>query len=717
MQFLQEWQASVFGLNQAEKLDFFTAEVPGNVQYDYAKAFGFGDFAFSDNIKKFKEIEDFYWVYKTELSFSAKPGERVWFVSKGIDYAFDIKLDGKVICSHEGMFTTVECDITDSVGKGSVLEVIIHPHPKREGAPVGREEADQCCKPPFCYGWDWNPRVLVSGMWQDAYIETRGDGYISYCEPFYTFSEDRKKVKVSFKVRCEAEITYTLTDMDGNTVYKGTNPDFTLENAELWWCNGQGTPYLYSWSAETSEHKVKGRIGFRTLKIVRNAEDSRDQGDFPKTRNSAPITVELNDRRIFTYGTNWVNADIFPARVTEDRLRELLGFVSDAGMNIIRVWGGSGINKDAFYDICDELGIMVWQEFMLSCNNYIGTEKYLKVLEQEATAIVRKLRSHASLVVWCGGNELFNSWSGMHDQSHALRLLNKICYEEDFERPYLSTSPLYGMAHGGYFFKNPEDGKDVFEIMNRGERTAYTEFGIPSLAPVEQLRKIIPEDEFFPLEPTPAWTEHHGFNAWRDESWICLPTLREYFGEFSSIEEVVAASNWLQSIGYKAIFEEARRQWPHCSMAINWCFNEPWITAANNSIISYPNVKKPAYYAVKEALRSVMSSARIERFRWTAGECFSPELWLLNNSVDTVSDTITAFLQLGDTEYELLTWKTGEVPAYTNRQGPKLNFILPNTVGATEMTLKLKAENGRESSYRLKYSASVKKQIENLLNM
>ena len=717
MQFNQKWMAARFDPTESGKYDFFPAEVPGNVQYDYAKANGFGDFVFADNVKIFKETEDFYWIYRTELDYKAKDSDRIFFVSKGIDYVCDIRLDGKIICSHEGMFSDIECDITDSVHVGSILEVIVYPHPKREEAPYGREQASQSCKPPFCYGWDWNPRVLVSGIWQDTYIETRGYGYIDYCEPFYKLSEDRNTAYLTFKSKSEAEIIYTLSNMDGKIIYSGTNSEVTIENVNLWWCNGQGIPYLYRWSAETEGHKREGKIGFKTVRLVRNAEDNKEQGMFPKTRYGAPITVELNGRKIFAYGSNWVNADLFPGRVTQSQLRELLGAAFDAGMNILRVWGGSGINKDAFYDICDELGIMLWQEFMLSCNNYIGTEKYLKVLKQEATTIVRKLRSHASISIWCGGNELFNNWSGMDDQSHALRLLNKICYEEDFEKPYLSTSPLYGMAHGGYFFKSPETGDEVFEIMRNSARTAYTEFGVPSVAPVSQLRKIIPENELFPLEPTAAWTEHHGFNAWMEDSWIYLPTLKEYFGEFSTIDEVVAASDWLQGIGYKAIFEEARRQWPHCSMAINWCFNEPWITAANNSIISYPTVKKPAYYAVKDALRTVMSSARIEKFSWKAGELFSPELWMLNNSADVVSDAVTAYLQIGDKKYELLTWKTGELAAFENKQGPKLNFILPNLPDAVEMTLKLVAGKGRESNYRLKYTAFEEMVTQNLLNI
>ena len=142
-------------------------------------------------------------------------------------------------------------------------------------------------------------------------------------------------------------------------------------------------------------------------------------------------------------------------------------------MNIFRLWGGAGIQKDEFYEICDRLGIMVWQEFMLACNNYVANPHYMETLEREATSIIIHLRRHPSLVIWCGGNELFNSWSGMDDQSRALRLLNKLCFELDYERPFFQTSPLTGMAHGGYTFMTGIPERRIRRLQNR-RNTAYT---------------------------------------------------------------------------------------------------------------------------------------------------------------------------------------------------------------------------------------------------
>ncbi|MBQ4608066.1 MAG: hypothetical protein IJB18_00665, partial [Clostridia bacterium] len=235
--------------------------------------------------------------------------------------------------------------------------------------------------------------------------------------------------------------------------------------------------------------------------------------------------------------------------------------------------------------------------------------------------------------------------------------------------------------------------------------TAYTEFGCSALADVETLKKIIPEDELFPICDTPAWRLHHAFGAWGAARWLCMDVLKMYAQEpLDSLKKVIDLSNWLQCEGYKAIFEEARRQAPYCSMAINWCYCEPWITAAGNSLITYPIKTKPAYHAVRAALRPVLASARIPKFDWNAGECFHAELWLLNDSPEEAQAQIRASILLDGVEYPLLTWDSGKAAANTNRIGPTINWILPDA-DASEFTLRLEA-GAYSSEYRLCYHRS-----------
>lgn len=701
MKFNQNWYGYVFNDEITEK---FPAKVPGNIQQDFAEYKGWlKDLQYSTNVRKLEKYRDSFWKYETILQFKNEEDDRIFFIAEGIDYEFDILLNENKIFHQEGMYTPVEIDLTNKVKIGDKLEVIIYPHPKSSNTishtPV---DARTSCKPPVTYGWDWNPYLLISGIWKPAYIETRKIDYIEKCEVFYELDIDKKTANVHFDATCSGEVLYTLCDAENNVIYSGKTKDFILNDVNLWWCNGQGVPYLYNWIVESKSCKKCGKIGFRTIRLLKNIGTLDEPEDFPKSRYAAPITIELNGRRIFSKGSNWVNPELFFGAITHECYSELICLARNANMNILRVWGGAGICKDDFYEECDRNGIMVWQEFMLACNNYEGTKKYLTVLEQEAKSIIKNLRKYTSIVMWCGGNELFNSWSGMDDQSLPLRLLNSLCYHLVPQTPFLMTSPLIGMAHGGYFFRNND--KDVFQYFNNAHFTAYTEFGVPNIADVESLGKIIPEEELFPIEKTESWKYHNGFDAWGEESWCYLNVLKYYFGEANSLKQLCDNSDWLQCTGYQAIFEEARRQWPYCSMAINWCYNEPWINAANNCIITYPVKLKKSYFAVKNSLRSQIPSARISKFDWNSEELFNAEIWYMNDYSEITSDVIDVSVVIGDTEYKMFTWDTGQVDALSNKIGPSVNFQLPYIEGTNKLILKLKSKYSEKcNEYKLLY--------------
>lgn len=706
MKFYQKWEgrSCTEGRNA-----WFKATVPGNIQKDYADANGFEDVQFADNYKQFLPIEDDHWEYRTTLSYEKGTKDRVFLVSEGISYRYDVLLNGECVYSYEGMFRGFEVDLTDKLtGKDDVLTVHIYPHPKsKRGYAGSRDEANESCNPPVYYGWDWNPRLLISGIWDDTYLETRGEGSIDHCEVLADLDASLTvgTVTASFDSKLPCEIL--LLDADGHEVCRTKEKTFTVESPSLWWCNEQGTPYLYTWVIRNEREERRGHIGFRRLRLLRNV-GAKGPSNFPKGRYEAPITLELNGRRIMGKGSNWVNPELFWGEITEERYEELITLAKDCHMNIFRMWGGAGMPKRSFYDICDRAGILLWQEFVLACNEYIDLPGYMKTLESEATGMILKFRSHPCLAFWCGGNELFNAWSNMDEQSHPLRLLNKLCYELDYKRPFLYTSPLYGMAHGGYTFYSADQGGDVFQEFQNSSNVAYTEFGVPALASMETLREIIPEDELFPVTETEAWIAHHGFKAWGKSRWVCQDVYERYFGEPSSLEEMVEGQTWMQCEGYRGAFEEMRRQWPHCSMAINWCYNEPWKTCAGNNLIAYPTRVRPAYYYVQKAMRPTLFSAKIAKFDWKEGETFEAEIWLLNDAPEAVSGTVSVTAKVGDESFELLDW-TAKAEPNLHRRGPTVRFTLPHVEDEREVVLTLSAENGWESEYRFLYIPKKKK--------
>jgi len=670
----------------------FTATVPGNIQLDYITAhpeYLGGDINFGENFRKMYDLEPYTWYYKTVIDFaSAKAaGEKIWFVTEGIDYIWSLLVDGEEFYTHEGMFSKVELCLDDLLGDkfrdGAVFEIKIHPHPMLEGMPVDRNQASQSVKPPVSYEWDWHPRVIPSGLWDETYFETRTDAHIDAVDVAYRLSDDFKTAEVTVTVDAAVPAAFKLTSPCGCTVFEGEvdgKASFTVENPKLWWCRNLGEPNLYAWEASSAENTVSGAIGFRRIRLVMNEGAWRDPIPFPKSRSVPPAQFELNGIMFFAKGTNYVSQEMFSGTMTAEKYEELIVMAADANMNIFRCWGGSGVQKSAFYDLCDKYGMLVWVEFPLACNNYYDSDHYLAVLEQEGIAIVKKLRRHPSIALWCGGNELFNNWSLMTDQHLALRLLNKITYELSPEIPYNMTSPLSGMKHGGYTFIDRLTGLDQFALFSRSKGTAYTEFGMPGITSYQFIKNCIPEDELFPIERGGSWEAHHAFNAWGKEAWLEYPTLEKY-GDVSNLSHLILTTQWLQMMGYKAIFEEARRQRPYCSMAINWCWCEPWMCAVNNSLIGYPNIKKAGYYAVRDSLRDVLGTAKMEKFAYAPGEEFVCEAWLLNDTNSEVSGDLVIWVELdGLKRYLGVSHLTASAQA--NAKGDKFSFVIPESTAS-----------------------------------
>ena len=688
------------------------ALVPGAVQLDWARAHQWPDYRYDMNFRDYRWMEDCYWIYRALLKGQKlQKGESLWLVCGGIDYEYDIKVNGTLLLHQEGMFRPVNLDITQYGTEDAAIEIMVYPVPKdRTGAKDTREEARQSVKPAAAYGWDWHPRLIPLGIWEELYIEKREGCYMESAKVEYSLSEDlaMARVRCVSYVHGEELPQWTIRDPHGEVIFSGSgcNVEFQIIEPELWWCNGYGTPALYAWNVSLPSGSEKsGKVGFRVVKLTMNEGAWTEMSDFPKTRSVPPITLTLNHQVIFSKGTNLVNPEIFPGTVTRETYEPIVRLAKEAHMNLFRCWGGAYIDKESFFELCDESGIMVWQEFPLACNDYYDSEHYLKVLESEAAAIIQRLAPHPCLVLWCGGNELFNNWSGMDEQKLALRLLNKLCYELDRQRPFIMTSPLMGMGHGSYLFRY-QNGEEVFHAMQRAHNTAYTEFGVPSISDREYLLRYLPEDKVEPFEPNESLVAHHAFGAWipKDMTWSCVSTIEEYFGKSESLEDLIQKSQWMQCEGYKGIFEEARRQKPYCSMALNWCFNEPWPTAANNSVLNYPAEPKPAYEAIKQSLQPSVASARIPKFTFEGGEMFSVELWILNDGLEGIdAGHMDVYLEIGQLREKIFAWDYPEVKAGKNLLGPTIHYEIPHCSGNW---LRLTLEAGKLSnSYLLHYKS------------
>ena len=701
MKHLLNWKVGFCDGCGEEPKKYFAASVPGAVQLDYAKEYGLPDYNRGLNFEQYKPLEDLYWVYTAEYDAANAGGKKLFLIVKGIDYSYEIYANGEMLCKYEGMYKIQKLDLSRFLGKKIELKIIVMPAPKSTLPGVHkdtRDEANQCCKPAVSYGWDFHPRLVPLGIWEDIYVLETVCDTVPAPECAYELNEDLTAAEITLSSPGNPNTVWEFRSPDGKVIFSGSGEKcgFTIENPSLWWCNGYGEQPLYSYTATVGDISLTRKVGMKRIELIK-AESSWGEGlNYPMTRNTPPITVRLNNTVIFTKGSNWVCPEIFYGTLNAERYREQLELVKNANLNFLRCWGGAVINKDSFFEICDELGILVWQEFPLACNNYIGTKEYIAVLEKEAAAIIERIKEHVCLMLWCGGNEIFNNWSCMTEQYKAIRLMHTLTFLKTPEIPFLPTSPVMGMAHGPYAF-NLHDGSEVIGVIQKSRNTGYTEFGGGGFSTPETLEIIGDISELMPFNTDNETVLKHGAH-------ISGSLTERYFGKPQSAEQLIACGQLMQSVVQQFIFEEARRQKPYCSIVSNWCFNEPWPNIGNNSLVCYPNNTKPAYNAVAKACRSVLASARYRKFVYIAGETIDFDVFLLNDSLDKLCDgVIDIYIQIGEEQKtKLMSWEYKDVPICRNAVGPTVRYELPYVENAD--TLQIILEAGEYSSkYTLLY--------------
>jgi len=708
-----DWQVGPCSGPDDEPEKLVSAEIPGAVQIDWARAQGWPSHHFGTEPLRYAGLEDRWWAYRCRVP-ALPSGIIPRLVLGGVDHAATVRLDGRFVAECRGLQVSHEIPLPEA-REGSLLEVRIHPALKVPGA-KGRFRAAHTTKPAVSYGWDFHPDFIPLGLWRPVRLEMGTEPSLSATRWYCRLSEDLRTARFTIDLPhgigdCAAELRSPCGDLAWSGKADGTIKE-TLESPQLWWPRGHGGQNVYRLHVRSAGGQEWSRsVGFRRVRLEMAPGQWDEPEGFPKSRSKPPVTLVINGRTIFAKGANVAPFDIFPGVVTDERLRETVRLAAEANMNMLRVWGGGPAQPEAFFEACDEFGIMVLQEFPLACNLYPDAPDYLRDLEREARAMLARIAPHPCLVVWSGGNELFNSWSGMTDQSHALRLLNSLTFQEDPDTPFLPTLPVEGLGHGYYLFRNPSNGEECFTIAARSQMSGLTEFGVPGPPDVSTIREFLPAEEPWPPRTDGAWKMHGGSDAWDVEptSHFCLSTIEHYWGSMDSLEKAVDFGQWLQSTGLQMTFEEARRQRPRCGWALSWCLNEPWPNVANGSLLAYPARPKPAFEAVRAALRPTLASARIPEFQWRPGELFSAEIFLLHDAPTLRgAGTVEAWLSSGPWREKIAAWEFPECGADTDVPGPVARKTLPENL-AGELVLELTCSVLAWSSrYRLATAPALK---------
>jgi beta-mannosidase len=670
--------------------------VPGDVHRALLDAGRLEDPFYDRNENACAWIEDREWWYRMSFDDPEEPldtDERLRLFFHGLDTFATIYLNGEELGKHHNMFREATFDVSDLVRPGRNILALLFDRPLDH---VGEELPGQWGRNPerafmrkaqFGFGWDWGPRLPTVGIWRPVELRREHRASIEGVH-FYTLDIDPTGKRAAVTVRVEVErfatedpleVAITLTAPDGglaaesSLVLDGEGSNFTayltVKNPRLWWTHDLGEPVLYGLRVELlQEGEVlvhnESRVGIRTLEL-----DQSPDPDEPGTRF---FRFVLNGVPIFARGADWIPADSFVGAIEDERYETLISAAHDANMNMLRVWGGGIYEHDVFYELCDSMGLLVWQDFMFACAVYPEEPaSFVAEIEAEARYQVRRLRGHPCLALLCGNNE--NQW--IHDQVHwdeprnrvpgALYyhdVLPRVVAELDGRTPYWPGSPFGGddhndrrqgnvhnweVWHGNFprrFGEEPRQNptpENVSYLRYAEDMGKFvSEFGMHA-APVRQtLRRAIPEDQRYHHSPS---MDHHNRDYPKNKGDNLMLTVT---GLPENLDEYVDYSMISQAEGLKFALEHFRRRKPHCSGTLFWQLNDCW-PVLSWSVIDYHGFCKAGYYYARRAYSPILAS-----FKALPDD--SIELWITNDTLSEDEDEVTVRLRTfgGETIWE-----------------------------------------------------------------
>ncbi len=669
--------------------EWMKVKVPSEVHLELFKRGLIEDPYYHASVDRYWWIPTYEWWYR--LRFRPPKGisfSRAFLVFHGLDTLATVWLNGDLVGTFKNMFRRYRIDVTERLlrDEDNVLAirfspVVRGPPPKEYRSEEWTKVRPQIRKAQMSFGWDIAPRLLTVGIWRDVELLLIKDvaiGDICVRTRVLKEGEEAEVLAIiqvmNYAPEGEAVVSGRIMD-DGQLIeeekklvelkkeQEEVTLRFKLKEPKLWWPWDLGEPHLYTLNVRLYrngeiEDSRDIRFGIREVKLLTK---------HPHTGENA-FTFIINDKPVYVRGINWTPPDAIFTRIDEGRYKELLKLVLDMNANALRIWGGGVYPDDIFYDLCDEMGIMVWQDFMFACAYYPKNQEFLREAEREAEDIVRRFRNHPSLILWCGDNECD---AMCHPEGHPLNrvILKRVCERLDPTRPYWPSSPCGGekpnspyegdthIWHHGEYYKS-----EIYES-ELGTALFVSEIGHLSCPDVKTLEGYIPKERMWP----PNESYRFGYRPWslRRLRWL-ERAMRSFWGKVpEKLEEYIRVSQLLQAEAYKYWVEKCRRRKFNNSGIMLWNVTDCW-PQCSDSIIDYYGRPKLAYYYVKIAFSPVLISAEVREGRLS--------IWVTN---DTLKD-IGGFLKISHYEYPAEVRSVYEektlVPANSSRLVKSLKF-------------------------------------------
>ncbi|CAM4461362.1 beta-mannosidase [Paenibacillus endophyticus] len=604
--------------------DWMPATVPGGVHQDLFRA-GLIDNPYIDlNSLSCEWVENRWWVYKAEVPVPEVKGKRLELLCKGLDYEALIYWNGELLGEHKGMYEPARFVMTSEQTRGrqSGELMIVLKHAPDEMGQIGKTSDTFTQKSRFNYKWDFSTRLVNVGIWDDICFIVKQAYAIGETALHTDVKDGDGHIKLAVAIEEIVEqvddlwLTVQITDPSGAEAASCTQQvrdahnlqkiDISIERPQLWYPNGYGEQPLYEVMVTVHGESIiydrqRLRAGIRSLAYARNEESPQD---------ALPYTVIVNGIKIYLRGANITPLDHLYGNVGRERYEWLVHAVKHANMNMLRIWGGGIIEKSMLYELCDQHGIMIWQEFIQSSSGIDNIPskrpEFLRLLERTALQALKTRRSHVSLTIWSGGNELMsepNVPSTYEDEN--LAMLKQLVQQHDSQRLFLPTSasgPVQyitaekGISHDVHGHWKYQGNPVHYELYSEADHLFHSEFGVDGLSAVKSIRKFIGEQHRKPvsMKESLVW-RHHG------EWWDTYDRDTELFGKLAHLSAFSAASQWMQAEGLRFILQSNRRRAFRNSGSLIWQMNEPWPNVSCTNLIDYYNEAKMAYYWVREA--------------------------------------------------------------------------------------------------------------------
>ncbi len=621
--------------------DWLPAVVPGSNFTDLWRAGVIEDPYHRDAEPRLQWIERADWDYRGTFDVTADElaGDSVALVFDGLDTLCDVQLNGADLLTSDNMFRAHRVEVRDRLRVGAnelalhFRSPVVHGEARQAADgflyPAENDKTDAHAsvyvrKAPYHFGWDWGPKYVPSGVWRPVWLEVVRRGRIVDVQHRIEVLDDARAV-VCFDVEVEGAGEVEIAcDVAGVVPVHGATARVVIENPRRWWPNGLGEAFLYGFTVTLSDDvgvidRATTRVGLRTLR-VRNEPDAIGEC----------FEIEVNGRRTFMKGANYIPSDSFLERVAPERYAQLFRDAVDANMNMLRVWGGGTYESDLFHDLADEHGILIWQDFMFSCTLYPSDPAFLDTVAEEARQQIRRLRRHASLALWCGNNEVSLgiahwNWPTTFGYPPELferlvaancdlfeRLLPDLVAEYDPERFYMPSSPIG-------FWNDPADdarGDNHYWGVWHGEEplSAYaervprfmSEYGFqsyPDIASVERFTD--PADRVVGSAVLALHQKHPRGDA------IIGRFLREHYGVPRDFAAFCTLSQLTQADGLRIAFEAHRRAMPRCMGSLYWQLNDCFPAISWSSIDYYGRWKALHYQAARSFAPVILSAEAV----------------------------------------------------------------------------------------------------------